>query len=80
MAAKGLRYGTHTDGHRYVARDLTRKCQHAVWNETKKKVVWHTHNQGGTMSPFLGPDDVYAEITAGGQHLWDYSPEDADAV
>lgn len=77
MEAK-IRYGV-MGGERYVARDTSgradHRCEHATWDEETQEVIWANHPQGGMMEPFLGPDDVYERITAGGLHMWD--PADA---
>lgn len=82
---EGLRYGTQ-GGIRYVARDVilgkaTMSCQSAVWDEGEQEVVWlpnkpydqrgRSGEQGGFMYPFEGPDDVWEQITTGGNLIWD---------
>ena len=74
MKDRLLRYGTQDDGHRYVARERLHprsrldRCEHATW--VRGRVLWAPHEEGGTMRPFTGPDDVYARITAGGREAW----------
>ena len=74
MRDRLLRYGVQDDGRRYVARERRRnshgldRCEHATW--VNGRVIWKGHEEGGTMLPFTGPDDVYARITAGGLEAW----------
>ena len=50
------------NGGRYVAEDVGRRSQHAVWEHGR--VVWKDHRQGGTMQTFTGPDEVWKALIA----------------
>lgn len=78
MTTYGLRFGVQDDGDRYVARDRGQSCEHAVWGNGL--VEWQPHERGGTMKPFVGPDDIYAQLCEGGTELWKPRAEATNAL
>jgi hypothetical protein len=85
VVAGRVRFGTDERGRRFAARDFFEETgelaplwpKHAVWDGAQRCVVWVAHPEGGQMDPFLGPDDAWAGLIAGGEELWPTSGREA---
>lgn len=69
----GRRYREHDVPLRYVARDVyidgRLQPQHAVWDPSHDQPLrWIDHSEGGHMSPFSGPDEVWERLIEGARN------------